>query len=123
MEKGFLNVNSAYKSAKKNESEMTPINIDSESTQHKEAHDDEGFVEASKKKGKGKLQGTNRQVDGIRFQKPKVSYYYRPVTKPKNGGASTSKPSVQSNKGSPTVNVGSTCNKPTTVPTSSTDPP
>ncbi|PWA38092.1 hypothetical protein CTI12_AA584460 [Artemisia annua] len=65
--------------------------------------DEEGFVEAYKKKGKGKLQGTNRQVDGIRIQKPKVSYYYRPVTKPKNGGASTSNPSVQSNTSSPTV--------------------
>ncbi|PWA40501.1 hypothetical protein CTI12_AA565320 [Artemisia annua] len=64
-----------------------------------------GFVEAYKKKGKGKLQGTYLQVDGIRFQKPKVSYYYRPVTKSKNGGASTSKPSVQSNTGSPTVNA------------------
>ena len=47
--------------------------------------DEEGFVETYKKKGKGKLLGTNRQVDGIRFQKPKVSYYYRSVTKPKNG--------------------------------------
>ena len=82
--------------------------------------DEEGFVEAYKKKGKGKLQGTNRQVDGIRFQKPKVSYYYRPVTKPKNGGASTSN---QSNIGPPTVNVGSTsCNEPTIDPTSSTAP-
>ncbi|PWA84914.1 F-box domain-containing protein [Artemisia annua] len=63
------------------------------------------------------------KVDGIRFQKPKVSYYYRPVTKPKNGGASTSKPSVQSNTGSPTVNASSTCNEPTTNPTSSTAPP
>lgn len=92
--------------------------------ENKSLVDEEGFVEAYKKKGKGKLQGTNRQVDGIRFQKPKVSYYYRPVTKPKNGGASASKPSVQSNTGSPTVNVGSTfCNEPTTDLTSSTTPP
>lgn len=92
--------------------------------ENKSLVDEEGFVEAYKKKGKGKLQGTNRQVDGIRFQKPKVSYYYRPVTKPKNGGASASKPSVQSNTGSPTVNVGSTfCNEPTNDLTSSTTPP
>ncbi|PWA77824.1 plant lipid transfer protein/Par allergen [Artemisia annua] len=82
----------------------------------------EGFIEAYKKKDKGKLQGTNRQVDGIRFQKPKVSYYYRPITKPKNGVAS-SQPSVQSDTGSPTVNVGSACNEPTTDPISSTAPP
>ncbi|PWA54532.1 zinc knuckle CX2CX4HX4C [Artemisia annua] len=82
--------------------------------------DEEGFVEAYKKKGKGKLQGTNRQVDGIRFQKPKVSYYYRSVTKPKNGGASTFN---QSNTDSPTVNVDSTCNGPNTDPTCSTAPP
>lgn len=40
---------------------------------------DEGFIEANKKKGKGKQQGTNRQIEGLRFHKPKVSYYYRPV--------------------------------------------
>ncbi|PWA35537.1 hypothetical protein CTI12_AA608590 [Artemisia annua] len=73
--------------------------------------------------GKSKLQGINRHVDGIRFQKPKVLYCYRPFTKPKNGGASTSKPSVQSNTGSLMVNVGSTCNEPTTDPTSGTAPP
>ncbi|PWA38316.1 hypothetical protein CTI12_AA582460 [Artemisia annua] len=79
-----------------------------------------GFVEAYKKKGKGKLQGTNRQVDGIRIQKPKVSYYYRAVTKPKNGGASTSNPSVKFSNG---VNIGSTsCNEPATDPTISTAP-
>ncbi|PWA64646.1 zinc knuckle CX2CX4HX4C [Artemisia annua] len=34
-----------------------------------------------------------RQVDGVRLQKPKVQYYYRPISKP-NNGASTSQPNI-----------------------------
>ncbi|PWA54228.1 receptor-like protein kinase [Artemisia annua] len=83
---------------------------------------EEGFIEASRKKGKGKHLA-NQQVDGLRLKKAKVQYYYRPTSKPNNGGASTSKPNVDPNAGSPMVNVGSpSYSDPTTGPTSSTAP-
>lgn len=57
------------------------------------------------------------------MQKPKVQFYYKPISKPNNGGASTSKPNVDPNAGSPTVNVGSpSCTNSSAGPTSSTAP-
>lgn len=67
--------------------------------------DDDGFVEATKRKGKGKVQTHEKVIDGVRFAKPKVTFNYRwqPVSKTKGGsdGASSSKGNV-TNKG-PTV--------------------
>ncbi|PWA67161.1 RNA-directed DNA polymerase, eukaryota, Reverse transcriptase zinc-binding domain protein [Artemisia annua] len=53
--------------------------------------EDDGFVQVNSKKGKGKQQG-KKQIDGIRFQKPKPKmFYYRPVNKSNADIASTSK--------------------------------
>lgn len=64
--------------------------------------DDDGFVEATKRKGKGKVQTHEKVIDGVRFAKPKVTFNYRwqPVSKTKGGsdGASSSKGNV-TNKG------------------------
>ena len=57
--------------------------------------DEDGFVAATKRKGKGKALTHDKVIDGVRFTKPKVQFNYRwqPVSKPKGGsdGASTSK--------------------------------
>ncbi|PWA59325.1 hypothetical protein CTI12_AA393500 [Artemisia annua] len=37
--------------------------------------------------------------DGVRLQKPKVNFYYRPVSKPTNGGSSSSKPTDEAHTG------------------------
>ena len=50
--------------------------------------DDDGFIEVNSKKGKGKQHVKNRLGDGVRLQKPKVTYQYRQVTKTNIGGAS-----------------------------------
>ena len=57
--------------------------------------DDEGFMEVTKRKGKGKVPTHEKVIDGVRFAKPKVTFNYRwqPVSKTKGGsdGASSSK--------------------------------
>ena len=64
--------------------------------------DEEGFVAASKRKGKGKAPMQDKVIDGVRFTKPKVQFSYRwqPVSKPKGGsdGASSSKGNGTSNE-------------------------
>ncbi|GJX36435.1 hypothetical protein Tco_0247992 [Tanacetum coccineum] len=56
---------------------------------------DDGFVEVTCKHGNGK-NSKSKHIDGVRLTKPKLNYYYRPVSKPVNvnGEASTSQPNV-----------------------------
>ena len=64
--------------------------------------DEDGFVAATKRKGKGKAPTHDKVIDGVHFTKPKVQFNYRwqPVLKPKGGsdGASTSKGNGTSNE-------------------------
>ena len=57
--------------------------------------DEEGFVEVTKRKGKGKAPTHEKVIDGVRFAKPRVTINYRwqPVSTTKKGadGASSSK--------------------------------
>ncbi|PWA86470.1 RNA-directed DNA polymerase, eukaryota, Reverse transcriptase zinc-binding domain protein [Artemisia annua] len=69
-------------------------------TVEKPVVNDDSFTAVNRGKGKGKQTG-NRHVDGVRFQKPKVSFYYRPVVKTNADGASTS----QANSGMSNSNV------------------
>ena len=61
---------------------------------------DDGFVEVTRKQGKGKQPEKGRHIDGVRLNKPKPSYYYRPKSKPgsTNNEASTSKPNNMGRK-------------------------
>ncbi|GJW23351.1 putative reverse transcriptase domain, reverse transcriptase zinc-binding domain protein [Tanacetum coccineum] len=45
---------------------------------------DDEFVEVTRRNGKGKLANKSRQVEGIRLNKPKPNYLYRPVSKTSN---------------------------------------
>lgn len=49
-------------------------------TVEKPVGNDDGFIDVNRGKGKGK-QSVNKHVDGVRLQKPKVSFYYRPIAK------------------------------------------
>ncbi|GJR74730.1 hypothetical protein Tco_0087095 [Tanacetum coccineum] len=44
-------------------------------------HDEDGFVEVTKKKRKGKQHSKLRMIEGIRLTKPKPNYQFRPVNK------------------------------------------
>ncbi|GJU61511.1 zinc knuckle CX2CX4HX4C containing protein [Tanacetum coccineum] len=50
----------------------------------------DGFVEVTRKNGKGKQHSHSRQIDGIRLTKPKPNYLYRPLNKPNNEKGETS---------------------------------
>ena len=77
-----------------------PKNVKQHSVQNN--GDEEGFVEATKRKGKGK--GPTQVIDGVRFSKPRVTLNYRwqPVSKKKVGsdGASSSKGNGTNNNAS-----------------------
>ncbi|GJW55921.1 hypothetical protein Tco_0100006 [Tanacetum coccineum] len=55
---------------------------------------DDGFMEVTRKHGKGKQNGKPRHIDGVRLTKPQPNYFYRLVSKPVNVNdeASTSRP-------------------------------
>ncbi|GJV06019.1 hypothetical protein Tco_1343675 [Tanacetum coccineum] len=44
-------------------------------------HLDDGFIEVKRKNGKEKVANKPRQVEGIRLNKPKPNYFYRPISK------------------------------------------
>ncbi|GKA75561.1 hypothetical protein Tco_0781939, partial [Tanacetum coccineum] len=68
---------------------------------------DDGFVEVTRRNGKGKLANKSRQVEGIRLNKPKPNYLYRPVSKTSNvtSEASTSHVSIPKTNPSPINNI------------------
>ncbi|GKA44093.1 hypothetical protein Tco_0736817 [Tanacetum coccineum] len=41
----------------------------------------DGFVEVTRKNDKGKHTSKSRHIDGVRLTKPKLNYYYRPISK------------------------------------------
>ncbi|GJT98865.1 hypothetical protein Tco_1094383 [Tanacetum coccineum] len=50
----------------------------------------DGFIEVTRKNGKGKQSSHARHIDGIRLTKPKPNYFYRPIIKPTNEKGETS---------------------------------
>ncbi|GKD16812.1 hypothetical protein Tco_1205970, partial [Tanacetum coccineum] len=66
----------------------------------------DGFVEVTRKHGKGKQNSKSWHIDGVRLTKPKPNYYYRPVSKPVNvnGEAATSQPNVNKERSTPKPN-------------------
>ncbi|GJS05022.1 hypothetical protein Tco_0321530 [Tanacetum coccineum] len=53
-------------------------------------HLDDGFIEVKRKNGKEKLANKPRQVDGIRLNKPKPNYFYRPISMSNKGSGDAS---------------------------------
>ncbi|GJV69319.1 hypothetical protein Tco_1484828 [Tanacetum coccineum] len=53
-------------------------------------HLGDGFIEVKRKNGKEKLANKPRQVDGIRLNKPKPNYFYRPISKSNKGSGDAS---------------------------------
>ncbi|GJS34385.1 zinc knuckle CX2CX4HX4C containing protein [Tanacetum coccineum] len=68
---------------------------------------DYGFMEVTRRNGKGKLANKSRQVEGIRLNKPKPNYLYRLVSKTSNvtNEASTSHVSIPKTNPSPINNI------------------
>ncbi|PWA66826.1 RNA-directed DNA polymerase, eukaryota, Reverse transcriptase zinc-binding domain protein [Artemisia annua] len=64
--------------------------------EYKPVVNDDGFTTVHRGNGKGKQTGP-RHVDGVKFQKPKVSFYYRPV-RTHADGASTSQVNAGTSK-------------------------
>ncbi|GJR24140.1 hypothetical protein Tco_0972667 [Tanacetum coccineum] len=59
---------------------------------------DDGFVEVTRKHGKGKQNGKPQHIDGIRSTKPQPSYFYRAVSKLVNVNDKTSASQPRGNK-------------------------
>ena len=64
---------------------------------------DDGFVEVTRNQGKGKSVSKPRHIDGVRLNKPKPKYYYRPISKPTNvyGVASSSQMNIEASTSQP----------------------